>query len=69
MGALLLALVAAAAALQSFPRRAGGPITQSAVGVAVEGQPAVVAVAGDRLVAYRASGAMVSGFPASPGRG
>ena len=67
MTGILLALVAAAGALPSFPRQAGGPITQPALGVTLDGHPAVVAVAGERLVAFRASGAAVPGFPVALG--
>ncbi|HET6922532.1 MAG TPA: FG-GAP-like repeat-containing protein, partial [Anaeromyxobacteraceae bacterium] len=69
MTEIVLALVAAAGALPSFPRQAGGPVGGSVLGIALDGQPAVVAVAGERLVAFRASGATAPGFPVALGAG
>ncbi|HEX9187569.1 MAG TPA: VCBS repeat-containing protein, partial [Vicinamibacteria bacterium] len=67
MTEIVLALVAAAGALASFPRQAGGPITQSVLGIALDGEPVVVAVAGERMVAFRAGGGPTPGFPVALG--
>jgi len=63
MGSLLLSLVAGAGALSNYPRPAGGPVSQSAIGVQLDGAPAVVVVAGDQLAAFRVDGSPVAGFP------
>jgi len=69
MQAILLALAVQAGALSNFPRNAGGPISQSAIGVALGGSPAVVAAAGELVVAYRFDGSSPPGFPFSLGAG
>src|SRR5512137_1916282 len=69
MQGILLAVVLQAGALSNFPRNVGGPISGSAIGVALGGSPAVVAVAGERVVAYRADGSSPPGFPFSLGAG
>ncbi|BDG10434.1 FG-GAP repeat domain-containing protein [Anaeromyxobacter paludicola] len=68
MNALLLSIVLGAGALTNFPRDAGGAVTQSAIGAQVDGAPAVVAVAGEQVVAFRADGSSPRGFPFSLGR-
>jgi hypothetical protein len=69
MQAILLALAVQAGALSNFPRNAGGPITRSAIGVALSGSPAVVVAAGELVVAYRSDGSSPPGFPFSLGGG
>ena len=70
---VLLALVAptsrAATSLTGFPKRTGKPIARSAVAADLSGNGdhALVAVAGDRLVAYGTDGQALAGFPISLG--
>ncbi|HZZ85408.1 MAG TPA: FG-GAP-like repeat-containing protein [Anaeromyxobacteraceae bacterium] len=63
MNALLLSIALGAGALSNFPRDAGGPITQSAIGAPLDGAPAVVVVAGGQVTALRADGNPARGFP------
>ncbi len=70
MISLLLPMILAAGPLSGFPRSVGGPVTQSAVGVAVEGSPAVVVVTGglqSGVTAVRADGSRPRGLPFSLG--
>ena len=69
MSALLLSLAMGAGALTGFPRAAGGPVTHSAVGAAIEGRPTLLLVAGERVVALRADGGSPRGFPLALGAG
>ncbi len=66
MTGFLLAL-ALASDLGSFPRRVGGAVGHGAIGVTLDGQPAVVLVAGEEVVALRADGAAPRGFPLAMG--
>jgi len=65
----LLPLVLGAAVLPGFPKPAGGPVAHAAVGLLLDGQPAVVLVAGDKVNAFRADGTRVRGFPLALGAG
>ncbi|MFO0582932.1 MAG: FG-GAP-like repeat-containing protein [Anaeromyxobacter sp.] len=67
MSPLLAAFVAGAVAVSNFPRDAGGRISRTAIPVELQGAPAVVVAAGDRLVAFRSDGSVLSGFPVSLG--
>ncbi len=69
MTELLLALALGAAGLSNFPRDADGRISQQAIGVTIGGQPAVVVPAGEKMIALRGDGSMVSGFPIALGAG
>jgi len=69
MSQLLLSLALAAQSLSSFPRPAGGPVTQTAAAVALDGKPAVLLVAGEEVVAFRAGGGTPRGFPLPLGAG
>ena len=60
---LLLGLALGAGALSNFPQEAGGRIDRAAIGITLDGAPAVVAAAGDRVVAYRYDGGSPAGFP------
>jgi hypothetical protein len=64
MHAVLVALAVAALPPGGVKLRAGGPIAGSLLVVALDGAPAVVAVAGEAVVAHRADGRPVAGFPA-----
>jgi hypothetical protein len=59
---LLLAVSLGAGPLPGFPREAGGAVAHAAVAVVLDGAPAALVAAGDRVVAVRADGA-VAGFP------
>jgi hypothetical protein len=61
MNALLLAVVAGA--LAGAPLRVGGPVVHALAVLPLDGGPAIVAIAGDTLVALRPGGAAVAGFP------
>jgi hypothetical protein len=69
MTQLLLALALGASALSNFPRDAGGRISQQAIGVSIGGAPAVVVTAGEKVLAFRGDGSVVSGFPLALGPG
>ena len=69
MSRLLLALALSAGVLSGFPRSAGGPIVQSAVGAFIDGAPAVVVAAGETVAAWRADGSSPHGFPLRLGSG
>src|SRR5512138_1992873 len=56
MNALLLAVAIGAAGFSSFPRDAGGKISNGAIGASLGGAPAVIVAAGDRVAAFRADG-------------
>lgn len=56
MNAFLLAVAAGAAGFSSFPRDAGGKISNGAIGASLGGAPAVIVAAGDRVAAFRADG-------------
>ncbi len=58
MNGILLA-AALGAALSSFPRDAGGRIAHTGLGITVGGAPAVVVVAGEKVMAFRADGSAV----------
>jgi len=64
---LLLALTLGAGALSNFPQNTGGSILQPVVGLSLPTGPAVVAVAGEMVVAYRSDGTQAPGFPWSLG--
>ncbi len=70
MTSILLALVLSAGPLSGFPHGVGGPITQSAIGVTLEGAPAVLVIAGEiqsSLIAFRADGSRPRGLSFSLG--
>lgn len=67
MNALLLAVAVGAAGFSSFPRDAGGKISNPAIGVNVGGAPAVIVAAGDRVVGYRADGSPLAGLAIETG--
>ncbi|HEX9402133.1 MAG TPA: FG-GAP-like repeat-containing protein [Anaeromyxobacter sp.] len=69
MNELILVLALGAAGLSNFPRDAGGRISQQAIGVTIGGQPALVVPAGEKVIALRGDGSMVSGFPIALGGG
>jgi hypothetical protein len=69
MTSLLLSLALGAGALGGFPCPAGGPVTQPAIGVALDGTPSVVVVAGDRLAAFHGECMATRGFPVPLGAG
>jgi hypothetical protein len=69
MNALLLSLALGAGALSSYPRPAGGPVSQPAAGALLDGAPAALVVAGDQLAAFRVDGTPARGFPVSLGAG
>jgi hypothetical protein len=66
---LLLLALALGAALPGFPRDAGGRIAQAPLAITLDGAPAIVVVAGDRLAGFRADGATVPGLPLALGPG
>jgi len=68
MTGLLLAL-ALASDLPGFPRPVGGTVAHGAIGVTLDGQPAVVLVAGEEVVALRSDGGAARGFPLALGAG
>jgi hypothetical protein len=61
----------AATSLSNFPRNAGGPITASAVVVALGAgeEPAVVVAAGSKLACFTPAGRVCKGFPVDFGAG
>ncbi|MFL5263071.1 MAG: hypothetical protein ACJ79L_11790 [Anaeromyxobacteraceae bacterium] len=68
MSALLLALALGAGSLPGYPLTLGAPVSQHAVGALLDGAPALVVVAGDRVVALRVDGASVRGYPVPLGK-
>jgi len=66
---ILLATALGAGALSNFPRDTAGKITQPAIGVTLDGGPAVVLASGDLVQAYRADGGSPGGFPIPLGDG
>jgi VCBS repeat protein len=64
-GMLLLAVLGAA--LSNFPRDAGGRIAHAGIGVHLGGAPAVVVVAGEKVLAFRADGSAVALFSIAGG--
>jgi hypothetical protein len=66
---ILLATALGAGALSNFPRDTAGKIGQAAIGVTLDGGPAVVVASGDLVQAYRADGNSPAGFPIQLGDG
>jgi len=66
---LLLATALGAGALSNFPRDTSGKIGHPAIGLTLDGGPAVVVAAGDLLTGYRADGGSPIGLPFALGGG
>lgn len=69
MTELLLALSLGAGALPGFPVETGGRITHQAIAIELAGATAMVAAAGEAVVAVRGDGGPVPGFPFALGPG
>jgi hypothetical protein len=65
----MLLLAALGAALSNYPRDAGGRIAHAGIGVTVGGAPAVVVVAGEKVLAFRADGSAQTLFSIASGEG